>query len=219
MSDILVALDVPTLDEATTLARAVEPHVAGFKIGLELLYGAGPLVLAAIGALGKPVLADVKLHDIPNTVEHAARQLAGYGVRWITVHALAGADALAAAATGLGRPGVLAVTVLTSHRPEDLAELGLPPTAETIARLATVAAKSGAEGIVAAVPDLATVAEAAPGLLTVTPGIRQPSDPPGDQARTATPAEARAAGADYLVIGRPITRSADPAAAAAALAL
>jgi len=216
VSDVLVALDVPTLGEALALARRVEAHVAGFKVGLELLHAEGPRVLREVVALGRPVFCDAKLHDIPATVARAAARLAACGVRWVSAHALGGPAMLEAAAAGLaGTAGVLAVTVLTSHTGDNLAALGIAcPLDEELARLACLAAAAGAEGVVCAPSDLGVVAAAAPGLLRVTPGIRGPGDAADDQARVATAATARSAGAHYLVVGRPITGAPDPAAAA-----
>ena len=222
---ILVALDVPTADEAVRLARAVRPYVAGFKVGLELLMGPGPATVAALAADGSDVFADAKLHDIPTTVERAAAQLGRLGARWVTVHAAGGLVQLEAAVAGLaagagGRTaGVLAVTVLTSFDDATLAEVGVQgTTGRHTSRLAKLARRSGAEGVVCAVRELGVVAQAAPDLVKVTPGIRPAGNDPDDQKRVATPAEAMARGADYLVVGRPITRASDPAAAAAAIA-
>jgi orotidine-5'-phosphate decarboxylase len=221
---ILVALDVPTAEEAVRVAKALAPHVGGFKIGLELLMGPGPAVVAAVAALGKPVFADAKLHDIPSTAEKAARQLGRLGARWVTVHASGGNRMMVAAAIGLeegaaGRSaGLLAVTVLTSMTEGDLTETGVAgsPGRQT-ARLAKLAASAKCEGVVCAPTELGVIAQVAPHLLKVTPGIRPPGSTPDDQRRTATPAEAVERGADYLVIGRPILRAADPVAAALAI--
>lgn len=222
---VLVALDVATAEEAVRLAKALTPHVGGFKVGLELLMGPGPAVVAAVAALGKPVFADAKLHDIPSTVEKAAGQLARLGARWVTVHASGGSRMIAAAATGLqegaaGREaGLLAVTVLTSMAAADLAETGVggSPGKQT-ARLAKLASVSQCEGVVCAPSELGVISQVAPELLKVTPGIRPVGAAPDDQRRTATPEEAIERGADYLVIGRPIVRAADPVAAARAIA-
>ena len=221
---ILVALDVPTAEEAVRLAKVLVPHVGGFKVGLELLMGPGAAVVAAVAALGRPVFADAKLHDIPSTVEKAARQLGRLGARWVTVHASGGSRMVAAAAIGLeegaaGRDaGLLAVTVLTSMTAEDLAEAGVAgsPGRQT-ARLAKLAAGAKCEGVVCSPSELGVIAQVAPHLLKVIPGIRPPASPSDDQRRTATPAEAVERGADYLVIGRPILRATDPVAAAQAI--
>lgn len=218
---ILVALDVPTAEEAVRLATSLAPHVGGFKVGLELLMGPGPAVVAALARLDKPVFADAKLHDIPTTVFRAARRLGGLGARWVTVHATGGRRMLEAARAGLdegsgGRAaGVLAVTVLTSLGDEDLTETGIPgsPGRQT-ARLARLAAAAGCEGVICSPNELGVIAQVAPDLLRVTPGIRPEGSSPDDQRRTSDPVEAIERGADFLVIGRAILRSSDPAAAA-----
>ena len=223
MNPLLVALDVATAEDAVRLAQATEPYVGGFKVGLRLLHGPGPATVAAIGRLGKPVFADAKLHDIPTQVEAAAFRLAELGARWITAHAGGGVDMLAAAvagaAAGGGSSGILGVTVLTSLTDGDINRLapGSSPGKLT-ARLARSVAEAGCEGAVAAVSELGVLAEVAPGILRVTPGIRPEGAAPVDQERVATPVEALRRGADYLVVGRPITEARDPAAAAAALA-
>jgi orotidine-5'-phosphate decarboxylase len=218
---ILVALDVNTAEEAVRLAKALSPEVGGFKVGLELLMGPGPGVVASLAALGRPVFADAKLHDIPTTVGRAARQLGRLGARWVTAHAAGGTRMLRSAVEGLaegagGRPaGILAVTVLTSMTAEDLAEAGVSGTpGRQTARLARLATSAGCEGVVCSPEELGVIAQVAPALLKVTPGIRPPGTETHDQSRTASPAEAIRRGADYLVIGRPIVRASDPGAAA-----
>lgn len=223
MSDrILVALDVPTAEEAVRLARAVAPHVGGFKVGLGLLFGPGPATVAAIAEIGKPVFADAKLHDIPSQVERAARRLAALGARWITAHAAGGVPMLEAAVAGAAAAstgsGILAVTVLTSLGDADVERLapGSSPGKLT-SRLTRSAREAGCEGVICSARELGVVAQVAPDLVKVTPGIRPAGEAAGDQERTMTPAEAIARGADYLVIGRPITGATDPVAAAAAI--
>jgi orotidine-5'-phosphate decarboxylase len=221
---ILVALDVESAERAVRLAKAVAPHVGGFKVGLELLMGPGPATVAALGALGKPVFADAKLHDIPSTVGRAASQLGRLGTRWVSVHGAGGRAMLEAAAEGLaqgagGRPaGLLAITVLTSLSPSHLAEAGLPSPGRLTARLARLAEEAGCEGVVCSPRELRVVADMAPGLRRVTPGIRPAGTDGNDQARTATPEEALRHGADLLVVGRAITGAHDPVKAAAELA-
>lgn len=217
---VLVALDLPTAEEATRMAQRLAPFVGGFKVGLELLTGPGPAVIAAIVELGKPVFADVKLHDIPNTVERAARNIGRTGARWLTVHAAGGTAMMSAAVSGLadgsgGRAGVLAVTVLTSLDAQAMTETGVTGTpGKQVARLSRLAASAGVEGIVCSIKELGDVAQVAPGLTRVTPGVRPSGSSGDDQARTAGPAEAIERGADLLVVGRPITLAADPEAAA-----
>jgi orotidine-5'-phosphate decarboxylase len=219
---ILVALDYSSAEEAVRMAQRLRPYVGGFKIGLELMMGPGPATVAAVAELGLPVFADAKLHDIPNTVSRAARQLGRYGARWVTVHALgskammeAAVEALASVNSGAG---ILAITVLTSLGPDDLARTGLGNSpGKQVARLSKLAKDAGTEGVVCAVKELGDVAQAAPGLLRVTPGIRPAGSDPGDQSRTAEPAAAIARGADYLVIGRPIIANPNPEEAAIAI--
>ncbi len=221
---ILVALDVGTAEEAVRLAKTLGPHVGGFKVGLELMMGPGTATVAAVAALGQPVLADAKLHDIPTTVARAASQLGRLGARWVTVHAGGGSRMLGAAVDGLEqgsggrRAGILAVTVLTSMTADDLAEVGVSgsPGRQT-ARLAKLAATAGCEGVVCSPEELGVIAQVAPRLLKVTPGIRPSGVTGHDQRRTAAPAEALQRGADYLVIGRPIVQARDPVGAAAAV--
>jgi orotidine-5'-phosphate decarboxylase len=217
---ILVALDLATAEDAVRLARAVAPHVGGFKVGLGLLYGPGPATVAAVAEVGKPVFADAKLHDIPSQVERAARRLAALGARWITAHAAGGVAMLEAAVEGAAAAstgtGILAVTVLTSLNGSDVERLapGSSPGKLT-SRLTRSAAEAGCEGVICSARELGVVSQVAPQLRKVTPGIRPPGVAAGDQERTMAPAEAIARGADYLVIGRPITGASDPVAAAA----
>ena len=220
-SPIIVALDLPTAEEAVRLAKSVAEFVAGFKVGLELLMGPGPGLIGVIDQLGKPVFVDAKLHDIPNTVSRAARQLGQAGARWVTAHAAGGLEMLEAATEGLssgarGRPaGILAITVLTSLNDAMLAHSGVPVTAGKLtSKRSKLAAEAGVEGVVCSVKELGVVNEVAPDLLKVTPGIRPLGQDAGDQQRVATPAEAMRRGSNLLVVGRPITRAADPRAAA-----
>ena len=220
---IVVALDTSSGEEALRLAKAVGPHVGAFKIGLELLSGPGPVLVSAVAELGKPVFCDAKLHDIPNTVERAAANLARAGARWITVHAAGGPAMVEAAMRGAGEgaanTGILCISVLTSLSKSDLALVGMGDSVgRQVSRMAKLARDGGAEGVVCGVRELGDVAQAAPGLLRVTPGIRPRGSGTDDQARTATPDEALERGADLLVIGRPITSAPDPAAAAEAIA-
>jgi|FLYL01.1.fsa_nt_gi orotidine-5'-phosphate decarboxylase len=217
MSRFLVALDFPDAETAVRTARRLADLVAGFKVGLELLSGPGPGVVGILAEMGLPVFCDAKLHDIPNTVEAAARQLGRYGARWVSVHALGGVRMLEAAREGLeegaaGRPaGVLAVTVLTSLEPSDLAAVGLGTSlGKQVGRLARLADRAGCEGVVCPVSELATVSQAAPRLIKVTPGIRPSGGSADDQRLVATPSEAVERGADLLVVGRPVTRAPDP---------
>lgn len=221
MSDrILVALDLPTAEDAVRLARGLAPHVGGFKLGLGLLFGPGPATVAAVAEVGKPVFADAKLHDIPSQVERAARRLGALGARWITAHAGGGAAMLRAANEGAAGAstgtGILGVTVLTSLDGADVERLapGSSPGKLT-SRMARSAAEAGCEGVICSGQELNVVSQVAPGLIKVTPGIRPQGADSDDQTRTMTPAEAVLRRADYLVIGRPITGDDDPPAAAA----
>ncbi|WP_052667361.1 orotidine-5'-phosphate decarboxylase [Nitriliruptor alkaliphilus] len=216
---IVVALDVPTLEEASDLAAALAGEVGWLKVGLELFAAHGPDAVRAV-ADHAPVFLDLKLHDIPTTVERAAARVADLGVGLLTVHASGGPAMIEGAVRGLGGQGeVLAVTVLTSMREDDLAAVGQPGAAEQVPNLARVAVEAGAPGLVCAPPDLRAVrAAVGPDVRLVTPGVRPVGASADDQARVATPAGAVADGADLLVIGRPITRADDPVAAARAIA-
>lgn len=215
MNPIIVALDRPDLDGAARLARTLVDDVGGFKVGLELLMGVGPQAIESIAELGKPVFADAKLHDIPNTVGRAAARIRDAGARWLTVHASGGREMIAAASQGMGGSGVLAVTVLTSLASSDLADTGVDATIATqVARLATLGSAAHAEGVVCSPAEISLVKEQQPSLRIFTPGVRPSGSSRDDQKRVATPEKARADGADYLVIGRPITNADDPALAA-----
>ncbi len=218
---VLVALDTQTAEEAVRLAKAVAVEVGGFKVGLRLLLGPGPATVAAVADLGKPVFADAKLHDIPSQVEAAARRLGEFGARWVSAHAAGGQAMLEAAEVGLSAAGdgrVLAVTVMTSLTEADLVAGGMGGTPGKLsAKMSKLAARAGCEGVICSPRELGVVADVAPGLLRVTPGIRPAGLGDDDQARVATPLEAVGWGADWLVVGRPITAAADPAAAAAAI--
>lgn len=220
---VVVALDLASGEEAVRLARAVAPHVGAFKVGLELLSGPGPVLVSAIAELGKPVFCDAKLHDIPNTVERAAANLARAGARWITAHAAGGPAMIEGAVRGARRgsneTGILCITVLTSLSAADLATVGSGDSiGRQVARMSRLASAGGAEGVVCGVRELGDVAQVAPDLVRVTPGIRPAGTDRHDQARVSTPEEALRRGADLLVIGRPITAAADPVEAAAAIA-
>ena len=217
---ILVALDFDSADDALSMARRLQPEVAGFKVGLGLLHGDGSQALERICELGLPVFADAKLHDIPDQVRRAAQQLGRRGARWVTAHASGGSSMLEAAVAGLadatgGKSGVLAVSVLTSLDPSDIDAVGLTGSVEeVVARLVKLAAGAGAEGAVCSVAEVGTVRRSAPELTTVTPRIRLSGGSTHDQKRVATIEEAEAAGSDYVVVGRAITRHEDPEAVA-----
>lgn len=218
---IIVALDLQTAEEAVEMALAVAPFVGAFKIGLGLLHGPGPATIDALVRLEKPVFVDAKLHDIPSQVGAAAERLGKHGARWVTAHISGGVDMLQAAVEGLSSgasgaaAGILGVSVLTSLDKAGLERVGIQRTpGQLVGKMAKVAADSGCEGVVCSPQELNVVAQAAPGLLRVTPGIRSQARG-DDQARTASPGEAIERGASMIVIGRPITRAPDPGVAAA----
>jgi orotidine-5'-phosphate decarboxylase len=216
---IAVALDAPDLETASRWADAVTPYVSTVKIGLQLYLRYGPDVVDSIrGASGVQVFLDLKLHDIPATVAGAARGLARLRPAILTVHAGGGPAMIRAAAEAAPDASIAAVTVLTSLRDEDLATMGMTGTARDVCRrLAVMAVAAGARGLVCSPQEVADVrAEVGPGITLITPGIRPAGSDAQDQARIATPEAALSAGADLLVIGRPITSAPDPGAAAAA---
>ncbi|MDA8324430.1 MAG: orotidine-5'-phosphate decarboxylase [Actinomycetota bacterium] len=218
---IAVALDAPDLDTAATWAAQVAPHVSTLKVGLELYLRYGPDVVASVrGASGAQIFLDLKLSDIPATVAGAARSVARLRPDLLTVHALAGPAAIEAAVAALPAARVVAVTVLTSLSDRDLDLMGVAgPAADAARRLAAMAVGAGARGLVCSPHEVAAVrAEVGPDVMLITPGVRPAGQQSNDQARVATPEAALRAGADLLVIGRPITGAADPGAAAAALA-
>ena len=219
---IIAALDLPDAPAAATLGARLAPHVGLLKLGLELFGAAGPAGFAGVAAHA-PVFLDLKLHDIPNTVAGAVRALLPLRPAMLTLHAAGGPAMIAAArraAEGLDRPLLLAVTVLTSMDEAALEATGIPGgIAAQVLRLARMALDAGADGLVCSPLEVAMLRAtlgAAPYL--VVPGVRPAGTEAADQARTATPAEAVAAGADWIVIGRPFTRAADPVAAACAIA-
>jgi orotidine-5'-phosphate decarboxylase len=230
MNRILVALDVDSSAKALALADTLRGTVAGYKIGKQLFTAEGPEVVRTLTARGDRVFLDLKFHDIPNTVAGAVRSAMATGAWMVNVHASGGSAMMRAAAqaahdtaakTGAARPLVIGVTVLTSMDEAALAEVGTTrPVIEQVVHLARLAKAAGLDGVVASPQEIAAIRTACgPDFHIVTPGIR-PAGQAGtdDQARTLTPKEAVAAGATYLVIGRPITAAADPRAAAEAIA-
>ena len=220
---LIAALDTTDPVQAADWAAAVAPHCGMVKLGLEFFLANG--VAGMRVASGAPVFLDLKLHDIPNTVAGAVRAVLPLRPRMLTLHAAGGAAMLAAARTaaetaGAERPILLAVTVLTSLDPAALAETGVAGgPRQQVLRLARLAMAAGADGLVCSPMEISALRDAlgdAPVL--VVPGIRPAGAAADDQARTMTPRAAAAAGADWLVVGRPITRATDPAAAAAAMA-
>jgi orotidine-5'-phosphate decarboxylase len=220
-SPIAVALDAPDLETAARWAAMVAPHVSTLKVGLELYLRYGPDVVASVrGASGVEVFLDLKLHDIPATVAGAARAVARLRPALLTVHAAAGPAAIRAAADAAPDARIVAVTVLTSLGEPDLTRIGLAgPVSDAARRLAALAVGAGARGLVCSPHEVAAVrAEVGEDIMLITPGVRPAGSAAHDQARVATPEEALRAGADLLVIGRPITGAADPGAAASAIA-
>ena|SRR5487761_273 len=223
---LIVALDLPSAAAALRMAERLHGHAGMFKVGMELFGAEGPALPRQLASRGERVFLDLKFHDIPNTVRAAAREAAQLGVRMINVHASGGRKMMKAAregaesnGSGASRPLILAVTVLTSLAPEDLQEIGLAGSPEeAVVRLARLARSAGMDGVVASAREAAALREACgPKFVIVTPGIRPAASEAQDQARVSTPADAIRAGADYLVIGRPITGASDPAAAADAV--
>ena len=219
---LIVALDFPDAKQALTFVDRLEGQCHWFKVGLELYLAAGNSVVETLKKRGFSVFLDLKLHDIPNTVAGAVRSVADLGADLLTVHAGGGpvmlTAAAEAAASSSNAPKLLAVTVLTSMDAAQLSAVGVTSSpAEQALRLAKVAHAAGIAGLVCSAEEVAQMRQALPDSLLVTPGIRPAGAVVGDQKRVATPAAALAAGADYLVVGRPITQVGDPAAAAASI--
>ncbi|MBP0465910.1 orotidine-5'-phosphate decarboxylase [Roseomonas sp. PWR1] len=221
---LIPAIDTGDLARAEALAAALAGRCGVLKVGLELFCAAGAPAVAAV-TRHAPVFLDLKLHDIPNTVAGALRSLLPLRPAMVTLHAGGGPAMVAAARdaaerAGADRPLLLAVTVLTSMDAAALAATGVADSpAAQVLRLARMAVAAGADGLVCSPQEAALLrAELGPGPALVVPGVRPAGSAAGDQARTATPAEAVAAGADWIVVGRPITGAADPAAAAASIA-
>ena len=225
MAQLIVAVDVPSAEDAERLIDRLYELDVIFKIGMESLYGYPERIFSYCEARDVRFFIDAKLHDIPRTVAASVTQLVRPGTHIINVHALGG-DAMMRAAVeaaqhradvlGMTAPHVFAVTILTSHGAEDLAELGLNGgPGENATRLSALARDAGCAGVVCSAHEVADLKGFfGHDFLTLTPGIRPPGEAHGDQKRVMTPAQAVAAGADYLVVGRPITQAADPAAAA-----
>lgn len=221
---VFVAIDTPDLQHALTLSRAVKDHVGGLKVGLEFITACGPEGVRKIVEIGLPVFADVKFHDIPNTVAGASRALARLGAKIFNIHASGGEEMMreAAAAARAVDPGVkvIGVTVLTSIDDSVVESVGQRgPAAEQVLRLAHLARHAGLDGVVCSAHEIAALRKVCgKDFLLVVPGIRPLGASLADQRRVMTPGQAQAAGADILVIGRPITGAPDPAAAARAIA-
>jgi orotidine-5'-phosphate decarboxylase len=219
-SPLVLALDTGDLEQAVGWSGAAGEAAGMVKVGLELFGAAGPAAVAALAGAGRRVMLDLKLHDIPATVAGGVRAAGRAGAELVTVHALGGPAMLeAAVAAAGGRCRVAAVTILTSAGPADLAAAGLPPAAESVPRLADLAVRSGCPAIVCSPLEAAALrARLGPTVELICPGVRPAATAaPDDQARVATPAQAMAAGATRIVVGRPITRSDDVGAAARAV--
>jgi len=216
---LIVALDLPTLAEAEAMIARLGDAVSFYKIGMELAYGGGLPLAEKLIAQGKQVFLDLKLHDIPNTVQRAAAQVARMGATFLTVHAYP--QTMAAARAGVAGSGlkILAVTVMTSYDDDDLRMAGYGyGVADLVARRARQAQQAGVDGLILSAEEVAAQRAAlGPGMLLVTPGIRPAGADVGDQKRVMTPARAIRLGADHLVVGRPVTQAPDPRAAAEAI--
>ena len=220
---VIVALDVPDLAGLGGFLDRLEGQARFCKVGLELFVAAGAAAVETVQKRGAKVFLDLKLHDIPETVARAVASARSLGAELLTVHTAGGLEmmrraAQVAKASAEGRPGILGVTVLTSLSEEDLRADGIGGTMrEAVVRRAKLAEQAGAAGIVCAPQEVADVRAASAALALVVPGVRPAGAAKGDQKRVATPASAIAAGADYLVVGRPIRDAASPAAAFTAI--
>ncbi|MEX2367833.1 MAG: orotidine-5'-phosphate decarboxylase [Pseudohongiellaceae bacterium] len=217
-SRLIVVLDYPDMDSALTMAKSLDPALCRVKVGKELFTRAGPQVLEALRSLGFDIFLDLKYHDIPNTVAQAVQAAAEAGVWMVNVHASGGPRMMASARNMLDRfsaelrPLLIAVTVLTSMDQQELNTLGIPGSLEDqVIRLAKLARESGMDGVVCSALEAGKIKQACgSGFVTVTPGIRPAGTAANDQARIMTPSEAVRSGADYLVVGRPITEADNP---------
>ncbi len=225
VSRIYVALDTPDVERACDLAANLQGSVGGVKIGKEFFTANGPQGVRRISDVGMPVFLDFKFHDIPNTVASAIRAALPLNPSLINVHAQGGSDMLRVAAQAAqdavdSRPLVLAVTILTSLDDTDLQDIGVSaPVGEQVVRLARLAQSCGIDGVVCSALEIAALREACgPDFKLLVPGIRPDWASSGDQKRVMTPRQAVELGADYLVIGRPITGADDPLAAARRIA-
>ena len=224
---IIFALDVHGLDDIERWADTLAGKVGMFKVGKELFTSCGPAAVKAVQRMGGRVFLDLKYHDIPNTVASAMLEAARLGVQLANLHALGGAEMMEAAASAVRRefgdtqrPRLLAVTILTSSTVETLRQVGIEHSVQDmVVRLARLAKESGMDGVVASPLEIGLIREACgPDFLIVTPGVRPTFAAVDDQKRIMTPAEAVSSGADYLVIGRPIAKAANPAQAAERIA-
>ena len=218
---IIIALDVEDLQHAEKLVQCLKNDVAAFKIGKQLFTGYGPEAVSMVHTIGGKLFLDLKFHDIPTTVAKASAAVVRLGVFMFNMHALGGLEMMkhtvktvheTAAREQKQRPIILAVTILTSHSNEDLAQVGISgSTDDMVIRLALLAKEAGVDGVVASPREIELIKKACGNdFLVVTPGIRPLSSQKNDQKRTMTPREALQAGADYIIVGRPVTQAADP---------
>ncbi len=223
-SRLIVALDFATAAEAQAFVARVTPSQCRLKVGLELFTAAGPALVSELVGRGFDVFLDLKYHDIPNTVARACTRAADLGVWMLNVHALGGRQMLEAARTAVDQaahhPLLIGVTVLTSHEEHDMANIGLPQDiGAQVERLAQLVQDCRLDGVVCSPQEVQRLRRRCGKKFSlVTPGIRPANAPADDQRRTLTPREAIAQGADYLVIGRPVTRASDPATVLAQIA-
>lgn len=219
---LIVALDVPTLNEMEEALNRLPDSIEWYKVGLELFCAEGPAILEPLKKRNKKIFLDLKLHDIPRTVANAVKTAASHGVNLMTVHAIGGRAMLEAAAEAAREcanpPKLVAVTTLTSLSQDDFADLGIVRSVSDQAlALGELAVSSGIDGLVTSAHEAGALRKKFPQALLVTPGIRMPDGDVGDQKRVATPAFAVQQGATHLVVGRPILQAEDPAAAATAI--
>jgi orotidine-5'-phosphate decarboxylase len=217
---LIVALDVPNASEAQRLVQKMGTSVNFYKVGLQLFTAEGPGVVRELVTSGRKVFLDLKLHDIPNTVAKAVQAATGLGASMLTIHGSGGASMLKAAVEAADRRlSILAVTVLTSLKDEDLEETGFAAgILDQTLRIASLARACGCDGVVTSPREVAALRKMpGEGFQIVVPGVRPAGSEPNDQERVATPAQAISAGATHLVVGRPITAAADPVGVANAI--
>ncbi|MFM8700426.1 MAG: orotidine-5'-phosphate decarboxylase [Hyphomicrobiales bacterium] len=216
---LIVALDVPNLASAEAMVSRLGDRVTFYKVGMELAYSGGLLFVRRLADAGKKVFLDLKLHDIPNTVEKATAQVADLGATFLTVHAFPQTMKAAVKGRGAGSLKILAVTVMTSYDDADLVEAGYAlGVKDLVERRARQAHAIGVDGLILSPEEVSAMrALLGPDITLITPGIRPSGSAAGDQKRIMTPANAIKAGADYLVIGRPVTQADDPKTSAEAI--
>lgn len=219
---LIIALDFPEAEPAIALAERVEDYCRFFKVGLELYLAEGNALIHELRHRGYQIFLDLKLHDIPNTVASAVVSAAGTGASMLTLHALGGQNMLKAAVEAANKlpkaPQLLAVTVLTSMDPDQLSSVGIDRSpSQQVQQLALTATSAGITGLVCSAHEVTRLRRAYPSAILVVPGIRPPGVVLGDQKRTASAGAAVAAGADFIVVGRPITRALDPVEATQAI--